>query len=124
MQVESVRYIGGYGRMSWVTADDFASAQPDPLASSAAGVLAHMNADHRRALLLYAQAFTSASDATDATMTAIDRLGFDMTVNTPRGVGPARVVFEAALTSAEQARTALVKLVRAAEAKLAAETRS
>jgi putative heme iron utilization protein len=123
MQLEAVRYIGGYGRMSWVTADDFRRAQPDPLSSAASGILAHMNADHRRALLLYAQAFTSARDATEATMTAIDRLGFEMTVNTPRGVGPARITFDAPLTSSEQARASLVKLVRAAEAKLAAETR-
>ena len=119
MQVEGVRYIGGYGRMSWVEPDAFKLAQADPLAGSVHGILEHMNADHARALLLYAQAFTSAHDATSATMTAIDRLGFEMTVHTPRGVGPARIVFTAPLTNAEQARAALVKLVREAEAKLA-----
>ena len=121
LRTESVRYIGGYGRMSWITAEEFELAQPDPLASSASGILAHMNADHRRALLLYARAFTRASDATEATLTAIDRFGFEMTVKTPRGIGPARVVFEPALTAAEQAREAMVKLARVAEAKLRAD---
>jgi putative heme iron utilization protein len=30
MEVESVRYVGGFGRMSWVSAADHAAAGPDP----------------------------------------------------------------------------------------------
>jgi heme iron utilization protein len=119
LQLESVRYIGGYGRMSWVSADDFREASADPLASAAKGILAHMNGDHRAALNLYARAFTSAHDASEATMTAIDRHGFELTVNTPRGVGPARIAFDMPLTAAGEARAVLVKLVRDAEAQLA-----
>jgi putative heme iron utilization protein len=119
LRVESVRYIGGYGRMSWVSADDFRAAQPDPLTAAASGILSHMNEDHAGALLAYAHAFTSAPDATAATMTAVDRYGFEMTVTTPRGVGPARLAFAEPLIDAAQARTVLVKLVREAEAKLA-----
>jgi heme iron utilization protein len=118
LRVEAVRYIGGYGRMSWVNADDFRAALPDPLARSAAAILDHMNADHGNALRLYARAFTRATDAESATMTAIDRHGFEMTVHTPAGVGPARIAFDVPLTSAEQARPTLIALVRAAEAKL------
>jgi putative heme iron utilization protein len=119
LQIESVRYIGGYGRMSWVTADAFRSASPDPLAAAASGILSHMNEDHAAALNLYARAFTAAHDATAATMTAIDRHGFEMTVNTPRGVGPARIAFATPLSAAGEARGVLVKLVRDAEARLA-----
>jgi putative heme iron utilization protein len=77
-----------------------------------------MNQDHASALLAYAHAFTSARDASAATMTAIDRYGFEMTVTTPRGVGPARLAFAEPLTEPAQARTTLVKLLREAEAKL------
>ncbi len=28
LQVESLRYVGGFGRMSWVSAADYAAAQP------------------------------------------------------------------------------------------------
>ena len=38
LHVNAVRYIGGYGRMSWVTQADWHAAEPDPLASSAAGL--------------------------------------------------------------------------------------
>jgi len=118
MQLESLRYIGGYGRMSWVQADAFRSAEPDPLAAASGGILSHMNADHASALVTYARAFTSAHDATQAVMTAVDRYGFEMTVHTPRGIGPARLAFEPVLTRADQARSALVALLRSAEAKL------
>src|SRR6186997_2199250 len=42
LRVDSVRYIGGYGRMSWVTQADWHAAGPDPLAPHAAGAIAHM----------------------------------------------------------------------------------
>lgn len=119
LSLEAVRYIGGYGRMSWVKAEDFTSATVDPIAPAAAGILSHMNADHAAALVTYARAFTRAVDAEKATMTAVDRHGFEMTVTTPGGVGPARLAFDAPLTTAGEARTKLVALLRAAEAKLA-----
>ena len=121
MRLESLRYIGGYGRMSWVDADAFRAAEPDPLAAASSGMLSHMNKDHADALVKYARAFTSAHDATEAVMTAIDRYGFEMTVHTPRGIGPARLAFEPALTRAEQARSVLVTVLRSAEAKLGAK---
>ena len=31
LEVDSVRYVGGFGRMSWVSATDHAAAEPDPL---------------------------------------------------------------------------------------------
>jgi putative heme iron utilization protein len=118
LSIEAVRYIGGYGRMSWVAADDFRSATPDPLAPASAGILEHMNADHANALRAYARAFTRATDAERAIMTAIDRYGFEMTVHTPQGVGPARIAFREPLTAADQARGALIALLREAERKL------
>ena len=118
LEVESLRYIGGYGRMSWVSAGDWYGAAPDPLAASAKGMIDHMNDDHADALVLYAKAFTSAHDATEVTMTAIDRYGFEMTVTTPRGRGPARLAFEQELATPKDARVALVALVGEARKKL------
>lgn len=118
LRLEALRYIGGYGRMSWVEAADFRAAQADPLAPAAERIIEHMNEDHASALQRYARAFTSAFDAERATMTAIDRHGFELTVHTPRGVGPARIAFAEPLRSAEDARAKLVALLRDAEAKL------
>jgi putative heme iron utilization protein len=120
LSVEAVRFIGGYGRMSWVAADDFRRATPDPIADAAPRILEHMNQDHAPALRQYARAFTRATDAEKATMTAIDRHGFEMTVTTPAGIGPARLAFETPLASPDDARVKLVALLRAAEKKLTA----
>jgi heme iron utilization protein len=119
LELEAVRFIGGYGRMSWVGADDFRRAEPDPLAPAAARILDHMNQDHAASLLHYARAFTRAKDAQKAIMTAIDRYGFEMTITAPQGVGPARLVFDRPIADAQEARSALVALARLAEAKLA-----
>ncbi len=48
-------YVGGFGVMGWVSAPDYATAQPDPLAPAAAGILTHMNADHVDSMLLLAR---------------------------------------------------------------------
>ena len=37
LDVQSIRYVGGYGRMSWVDASVYAEAEPDPLADSRGG---------------------------------------------------------------------------------------
>jgi putative heme iron utilization protein len=119
LDVKSVRYIGGYGRMSWIDAADFRAAAPDPLARDAEGILRHMNDDHREALVLYARAFTRATWAEDVTMTAIDRRGFELSVATPSGPRPARLAFATEITTPLAARQALVALVKDARAKLA-----
>ena len=57
MDVADLYYVAGFGAMGWVDASDYAAAESDPLADSAAGILAHMNADHADALRLYCRAF-------------------------------------------------------------------
>jgi heme iron utilization protein len=42
LHVDYVRYIGGYGRMSWISKADWHAAEPDPLGPSAAGMIALM----------------------------------------------------------------------------------
>ena len=117
--VEAVRYIGGYGRMSWVSATEWSSAAPDPIASDAPAILEHMNSDHADALPLYCRAFSRATDTVSASMTGIDRHGFEMTALTPAGPRPIRLAFPAPIASKTDARTALVALLQRARAKLA-----
>ena len=114
--VESVRYIGGYGRMSWVEKTAWEEAEPDPLAASAAGVITHMNADHADAMVDYCRAFSTATDVASATMTNIDRYGFEMSAVTPEGPRPVRLVFPQVVTTPEQARDALIRLLKEARA--------
>src|SRR5690606_24836103 len=118
VRVESVRYIGGYGRMSWVGVEDWRAAETDPIAPHAAGILAHMNEDHADALVAYARAFTRATEAKDVVMTGIDRYGFELSVAVEGGRRPARVAFVEPIATSEQARERLVAMVREARTRL------
>ena len=106
-------YVGGFGVMGWVNAEDYRTAAPDPLARSAAAILAHMNSDHVAAMILLART-QSAVEASEATMTAVDRLGFTLRLKTAAGMKSTRINFPVSVSSAEQTRAVLVQMVRAA----------
>ena len=118
LHVDHVRYIGGYGRMSWIGQDEWRSAEPDPLAASAAAMIAHMNADHADAMVLYCKAFSKATEVASASMTAIDRYGFEMSAMTARGPRPVRVAFGKPVRTPEDVRGALISMVNDARSKL------
>jgi putative heme iron utilization protein len=110
----ALRYVGGFGRMSWVSADDYRTAEPDPLAAMAQGVLRHMNDDHASAVLAYATALAGIPTATAATMTAVDRYGFEIAATTPEGPRAARLAFDEPVTTSDEVRRAMVALVKRA----------
>lgn len=116
LTVHAVRYVGGYGQMSWVDADAFSQAAPDPLAGSAPGIIGHMNADHREALVLLCRQRAGRSDITEATMSAVDRYGFEVVAVTPTGRAAIRLGFPAPVVTADEVRRALVGMVRDARA--------
>lgn len=118
LRVNAIRYIGGYGRMSWISQADWRAAEPDPLASSAAGTVAHMNTDHADAMVLYCKAFSQATDITSATMTGVDRYGFEMSAKTVDGPRPVRVAFAKPVRTPEEVRAALIVMVKDARARL------
>jgi len=118
LRVESLRYIGGYGRMSWVDAADWHAAEADPLADAAAGVITHMNDDHADAMMLYCKAFSKATDISAASMTGVDRYGFEMSAVTTEGPRPVRLAFPEAVATADGARAALIAMLKAARTKL------
>ncbi|MEE2638141.1 MAG: DUF2470 domain-containing protein [Acidobacteriota bacterium] len=119
LRVESIRYIGGYGRMSWVEADAWQAAEPDPLAPVADGIIAHMNRDHADTMVLYCRAFSKATELDAATMTGVDRYGFEMSAITKEGPRPVRVAFPDPVVTGEQVRAALVAMVHDAREILA-----
>jgi heme iron utilization protein len=117
LDVESVRYIGGYGRMSWVSTDEWRHGQPDPIAPLAPGIIAHMNADHADAMVSYCRVFSKAIDTTAAIMTSVDRYGFEMSAETGKGRRLIRLAFSAPITTSDDARREMVDLLRRARAK-------
>src|ERR1700691_407850 len=116
MDVLDVYYVGGFGVMGWVKASDYDTAQPDPLADAAAGILSHMNADHKDALVLLARS-CAGIEGQEAARTSADRLGFQVRLKTQDGMRGARIAFSREVASWGEARTILVEMVAQARQK-------
>jgi len=114
LDVSGVYFIGGFGVMGWVSAEDYRSAQSDPLADSASGIMRHMNADHADALVLIARHFAGESTVEQAAMTAVDRLGFHLRLKSGDRIHGRRVAFLREVRNSEQAREVLIEMVRLA----------
>jgi putative heme iron utilization protein len=113
MDVLDVYYVGGFGVMGWVLASDYNQAQADPLADAAAGIIEHMNADHKEALVVLARVF-SGIESQEAAMTAVDRLGFHVRLKTQDGMKGTRIAFLREVSSPAETRKVLVEMVQQA----------
>jgi putative heme iron utilization protein len=113
MDVLDVYYVGGFGVMGWVLASDYNLAEPDPLADAAAGILEHMNADHKDALILLARVFGGV-ECQEAAMTAVDRLGFHVRLKTADGMKGIRIGFLREVINPVETRKILVEMVQQA----------
>ncbi len=113
LEVLEVYYVGGFGVMGWVEAQDYDLALPDPLAPAADKILAHMNADHVDAMILLARTHAGL-EATEASMTAVDRLGFHLRLKTAEGMKGIRINYPGEVRTAEETRKALVEMVKRA----------
>jgi heme iron utilization protein len=113
MHVIDVYYVGGFGVMGWVQASDYDNAQPDPLADVAAGIIEHMNADHKDALVLLAKTCAGV-ESEGAAMTSVDRLGFQVRLKTAEGLRGIRIGFLREVANANEARKVLVEMVQKA----------
>jgi putative heme iron utilization protein len=118
LSVRSIRYVGGYGRMSWIDPAEYARAEPDPLVHAASGIIEHMNADHADAQVLYCRYFAERPDTTSASMSAVDRYGFEMIAVSDAGRAAVRLAFPRECKTGEEVRTAMVAMVHEARAAL------
>ncbi len=116
MDVVDIYYVGGFGVMGWVSAAEYDRSQPDPLVDSMAEIINHMNADHRDALVLLAREFAGIQSQ-EATMTAVDRLGFHVRLNTPDGIRGTRIAFLREVSNPAETRTVLVEMVKHARSR-------
>jgi putative heme iron utilization protein len=113
MDVVDVYYVGGFGVMGWVSASEYISSQPDPLADSMGEIIQHMNSDHKDALVLLVREFAHI-ESQEATMTAVDRLGFHIRLKTPEGMRGARITFSREVSNSAETRRVLVEMVQQA----------
>jgi len=105
----AIRYIGGFGRIHWVDMENY-TVQHYPLIEQESDVIAHMNSDHLDTMRNYCSHFHQCS-ALDVAMIGIDIDGFDVRADDQ----VFRFDFAQPATGAQQARTALVEMARAAK---------
>ena len=72
-----------------------------------------MNDDHADALILLAKVHAGI-EATEAQMTAVDRLGFHARLKTGEGMRGARIAFSREVRTTRGTREVLVEMVKAA----------
>jgi hypothetical protein len=117
LEVSSVYFIGGFGVMGWVPADEYGVAQPDPLADAAPELILRINSDHGEALLPIARRCigeeTAADSITLASVTAVDRLGFHLRIKTGEGFQGRRAAFPHEVRNREEALSALLEMAHA-----------
>jgi hypothetical protein len=113
MKVVDVYYVGGFGVMGWVAAAEYDRAQPDPLSGAAAGIIQHMNADHKEALALLSLVFAGI-ESQAVEMTSVDRLGFHVRAKTQEGMRGARISFSRQVRDSAETRTVIVEMVQQA----------
>jgi heme iron utilization protein len=110
LDVVDIYYVGGFGVMGWVSAPEYVSSQPDPLADSMAEIIQHMNLDHKDALVLLAREFAGI-ESQEATMTGVDRLGFHVRLKTQDGMRGTRIAFSREVRNSAETRKVLVEMV-------------
>jgi putative heme iron utilization protein len=113
LEIEEIYFIGGFGVMGWIAANEYRNASPDPLADDAPRIIGHMNADHADALVRIARVFGSV-EPDEARMTSVDRLGFDVRLKTGDRVHGIRIPFLSEVKSVEESRSMLIEMSRRA----------
>jgi putative heme iron utilization protein len=83
-----------------------------------AGIVAHINDDHRAEMLAIAHALAGQTWATEATLQHANKRGLDLVLKAGERVELVRVAFDAPLKKTTDFRSATVKLVERAQAKL------
>jgi hypothetical protein len=117
LTVEAIRYVGGFGRMSWVEAPEYLGATPDPISGRVAvEIVDHMNTDHAEALVEYCVGLHALAGVTAARMTAVDRYGFELLTEEPDGSRPVRFGFETPAASSHDVQVQIIALLRKARA--------
>jgi putative heme iron utilization protein len=116
LEVQRVRWVGGFAEMDSISQEEYVAAEPDPTAPAAAAAVAHLNKDHTVGLLAIAREIAGARGAVSAIATGLDRHGLDLSVTGAGQAAAVRVAFEPPLNEVREIRPATQELVRRAKA--------
>lgn len=114
LEIQHLRYVGGFGVMGWAAPDDLRLAEPDPIIPAAGPMIEHLNDDHAEHCRMIVRHLAGLDEAVDVDVTALDRYGVTFDVYRDRSDhvdAVARVAFPERLDAPEQVRGATVELV-------------
>mgnify|MGYP000737012382 CR=1 FL=1 len=108
VELHRVRFIGGFGKIHWVEAEDFLKNSPFDFANEAR-IVSHMNEDHQNAIRHFCDLYDIRHASTDEVMmVGVDAEGFNLRVN--KGIH--RISFENLVNNGNEVREVLVQLAR------------
>ena len=114
LEVDRVRWVGGFAVMDTIGPEEYRAAEPDPTQPVAAKSIAHLNKDHGDALLAIARELGGTRGAVSVYCTGIDRYGIDLSCTGAGQSAAARVAFPEPLQKAADVRPATVALAQRA----------
>ena len=109
MAIADIYFVGGFGSMGWVSPEDYAAAAVDPLADEASHLIREINTEQAETLLVLARVFGKV-EAQQATVTALDRLGFHLRIKTADRMLGGRVAFTSPVHHAQEVRAGLAEM--------------
>jgi len=84
MEVEAIRFVGGFARAGSVKATEYAAAAPDPIMAFGGAIAAHMNDDHTDATATMVRHYIPGLDGDgyvqEAIIGRVDSLGMDVKI--------------------------------------------
>jgi heme iron utilization protein len=110
MAIVDVYFVGGFGSMGWVAAEDYETAAVDPLADVSSDLIKEINHEQADTLLALGR-FLGNEEAQQATMTAVDRLGFHLRIRSADRMQGGRIAFPSPVTQAQEVKAGLGELV-------------
>lgn len=85
MEIQDIRFVGGFARAGSITPEEYTNAKPDPISEFGAAIASHMNEDHQSATIAMISHYIPGMDVTEAIITSVDALGMYVKVKrTPR----------------------------------------
>lgn len=111
--IERVRWISGFGDISWISVESFQSCALDPLSYVGMAVCEHMNADHQDALVLYAKHLAKVEpDNEKVVMVFISSVGFTLQVLHQGSTKRVNILFPKSVLSTSEAKTVLIEMLQ------------
>ena len=127
MEIEAIRFVGGFARAGSVTPEDYHQAKPDPIMAFGMHIANHMNEDHMDSTIAMVQHYIPGLEASnyvkEAVITSVDSLGMFVKItrdpdNNDQLPGQpqqfkVRLPFPRPITERKDVKTAIVEMTQA-----------